>query len=87
MPVNRQRRWPNTNLSPGLLYTLRKHVAFNQCSFNVDPQLTHSLYYAGDALTSRRQKQQIQLIHWPNADVMLGHRLRRWANIIPTKTL
>ena len=26
-------------------------------------------------------------IHWPNADVMLGHRLRRWANIIPTKTL
>ena len=25
-------------------------------------------------------------IHWPNADVMLGHRLRRWANIIPTKT-
>ena len=26
-------------------------------------------------------------IHWPNANVMLGHRLRRWANIIPTKTL
>ena len=26
-------------------------------------------------------------IHWPNADVMLGHRLRRWANLIPTKTL
>ena len=26
-------------------------------------------------------------IHWPNADVMLGHRLRRWANIIPIKTL
>ena len=26
-------------------------------------------------------------IHWPNADVMLGHRLRSWANIIPTKTL
>ena len=22
MPVNRLRRWPNTNLSPGLLYTL-----------------------------------------------------------------
>ena len=31
MPVNRLQRWPNTNLSPGLLYTLRKHVAFNQC--------------------------------------------------------
>ena len=26
-------------------------------------------------------------IHWLNADVMIGHRLRRWANIIPTKTL
>ena len=26
-------------------------------------------------------------IHWPNADVMLGHCLRRWANIIPTKSL
>ena len=26
-------------------------------------------------------------IHWPNADVMLGHRLQRWANIIPTKTI
>ena len=27
------------------------------------------------------------MMHWPNADVMLGHPLRRWANIIPTKTL
>ena len=26
-------------------------------------------------------------IHWPNCEIMLGHRLRRWANIIPTKTL
>ena len=26
-------------------------------------------------------------IHWHNADVMLGHCLRRWANIIPMKTL
>ena len=25
-------------------------------------------------------------IHWPNADVMLGHCLQRWANIIPIKT-
>ena len=35
---DRLRRWPNTNLSPVLVYTLRKHVAFNQCCFNVDPQ-------------------------------------------------
>ena len=27
-----------TNLSPGLLYTLHKHVAFNQYCFNVDSQ-------------------------------------------------
>ena len=26
-------------------------------------------------------------IHWPSAAVMLGHRLRRWANIIQTQTL
>ena len=26
-------------------------------------------------------------IHWPNCEIILGHRLRRWANIIPTKTL
>ena len=38
MLVNRLRRWHNTNLSPDLLYTLRKQVAFNQCCFNVDPQ-------------------------------------------------
>ena len=24
-------------------------------------------------------------IHWPNADIMLDHRLRRWVNIIPAK--
>ena len=38
MPINRLRRWPNTNLSLGLLYNLRKHVAFTQCCCNVDPQ-------------------------------------------------
>ena len=26
-------------------------------------------------------------MHWPKADVMLGHCLRRWANIIQIKTL
>ena len=26
------------NLPQGLLHTLRKHVSFNQCCFNVDPQ-------------------------------------------------
>ena len=27
------------------------------------------------------------MIHWPNCEIMLSHRLRRWANIIPTETL
>ena len=31
--VNRPRRWPNTNPSLGLLYTLRKHMTFTQCCF------------------------------------------------------
>ena len=64
----------NTNLSPGLLYTLHKHVAFNQCCFNIDPQfstlarhwntigwlyrLFWLLHYAGDTLTSRHHKHQ-----------------------------
>ena len=59
MPVNCLRRWPNTNPTLGLLYTLRQHiskyVALTQCCFNVDPQsstlaqvlLRHC--YAGDA--------------------------------------
>ena len=38
IPVNRLRRWPNTNASLGLLFTLRKHVAFTHCCFNVYPQ-------------------------------------------------
>ena len=75
MPVNRLRRWPNTNLSSGLLYTLRKHMTFNQCCFNVDPQSSTLIrhwnsvgwlyrdfllqHYAGDAWTYRLQKHQI----------------------------
>ena len=104
MPVNLLRRWPNTNPSLGLLYrpTLRKHVAFTQCCFNVDPQSSPLAWhwnsidvvtcfpklhcYAGDTFHPGARKTD-HTIHWPNADVMLGHRLRRWANIIPTKTL
>ena len=75
LPIDRLRRWPNTNLSSGLLYSFRKHVAFNQCCFNVDPlsstlalkwnsikclyRVFWLLHYAGDALTSRRQEHQI----------------------------
>ena len=37
LSVNRLRRWPNTNPWLGLLYTLRKHVAFTQCYFSFKP--------------------------------------------------
>ena len=192
MPVNRLRRWPNTNLSPGLWYTLRKHVTSNQYCFNVDHSLRHwpvietgfddctvfsdccimpsssiQLSATGRLLditymcyvfrtplfpaqlllarqfdlsvtsipqsVSRWRHNEypwcshplhfVQALHtpvvkvrlvvwrsdqtgqgalcrwpfkspapdntiyWPDADVMLGHRLRRWASIIPTKTL
>ena len=43
MPVCRLRRLPNTNLSLGRLYTLRKHVAFYQCCFNADPHHSSTL--------------------------------------------
>ena len=36
--AGRLQRWPNTNPSLDLLYTLLKHVSFTQCWFNVDPQ-------------------------------------------------
>ena len=42
--------------------------------------------YTGDAFYPGARKPD-NTINWSNADVMLGHRLRRWANIIPTKTL
>ena len=81
MPVNRLRRWPNTNPSLDLLIL----CANTWHSLNAVSMLTHSLRrwpgietavdYAGDA------------IHWPKTDVMLGHGLRRWANIIPIRTL
>ena len=98
MPFNRLRRWPNTNLSPGLLYTWH--------SLNAVSMLTHSLRCwpvietaLGDCTVFSNSCIMLvtfsfpapetpdNTIHWPNADVKLGHCLRRWANIIPTKTL
>ena len=96
MPVNRLQRWPNTNPSLGLLYTLRKHVAFTQCRFNVDPQSSTlarhwnrigclyrvfwPLHYAAPEISANT-------IHWTNADVILGHRLRVWAKSTQPKDL
>ena len=44
------------------------------------------LHYAG-TLSTPAPETPDNMIHWPNVDVLLGHRLRRWANIILTKTL
>ena len=41
----------------------------------------------GVKLSFSAPETQDNTIHWPNADVILGHGLRRWANIIPSKTL
>ena len=70
------RRWPNIE------------IALSDCPvFAGVGLLPHG--NAADAFLPPRQKGHFpdSTIHWPNADVILGHRLRRWANIIPTKTL
>ena len=99
MPVNRLRRWPNTNPSPGLLYTLRKHVAFTQCCFNVDPHSStlarhwnsigwfYRVFWLRETLFISAPETPDNTKHWPIADVMLVDRLWRWANIMLTKTL
>ena len=100
--VNCLRRWPNNNPSRGLLYTLRKHVAFTQCCFNVDqPSSTLSRHWNSIGWLYVFSYSYITLVtlyipapetpdntmQWPNADVMLGHHLQRWTNIIPANTL
>ena len=105
MPVNLLRRWPNTNPSLGLLYTLRKHVTFTQCCFNVDPKSStlaqhwNSIGWLYCFLTAvcrwlyavtftiPAPETPDNMLHWPNAEVMLEHCMRRWANIIPIKIL
>ena len=47
---------------------------------------TEALLYAGDT-SCQKIHFPVSSIHSPNADVMLGHRLWRWASIIPNKTL
>ena len=143
MLVNHLQRWPNTNPSLGLMYTLVSTSANTWHSPNNVSMLTHSLrrwpdietplgdctmfsnccipskhetitkccFNAGPAsktvvqdwnsigwmlcvcwvvmlvtLSILAPETPDNTIHWPNVDVMLGHRLRRWANIIPNKT-
>ena len=49
------------------------------------PQL--GILFISQAMGIQAPETPDNTIHWPNADVMLGHCLRRLANIIPIKTL
>ena len=71
MPDNHIRRWPNIETELGYCPVLA---------------LT---YVCTDALTLYPPKghHPDNTIHWPNCAIMLVHRLRRWANVIPTKPL
>ena len=44
--------------------------------------------YRGDNFITRGQKGHYpDTLYWPNCEILLNHRLRRWANIVPTQTL
>ena len=54
--------------------------------FRGNPTIRPTFYKSGTGY-SLHQASPDNTIHWPNADVMLGHCLRPLANIIPIKTL
>ena len=74
-------------LNYSLLHWPNNEIALGECPVFAGYVLP--LSNAGDAFSPRRQKGHFpdNTIHWPNADVMMGHRLQRLANIIPSKTL
>ena len=85
MPVNRLRCWPNTNSTLSVVYFAFSMLSYSfrrwpyiEIALRNCPVYAGVLRKAGYAFLPRRQK---------GHDVMIGHRLRRWANIIPTKTL
>ena len=102
MPVNRLRRWPNTNPSHGsccILCAKTWHspndVLMFQCLQRwpvIETALGDCTVFSECCIllvTLSIPEPEIldNTIHWPNANVMLGHRPRRWADIILTKTL
>ena len=71
MLAQRLRRWPDIE------------TEFSDCPVFAWTAMRVTLY------SSLRLKNHYpdKTMHWPNADVMLGNRLSRWANIIPTLSL
>ena len=95
-----QRSIPSLVQCWSFVYDISKQMEYTQCRFNIDPQsltlaqhwnrigwlsLVCSDCYASDTFLLCHQKG-----HFPDNtiyfDPMLGHRLRRSANINPTKT-
>ena len=46
-------------------------------------RLLRSNCYIGGTISSPVVRKATTQIHWPNCEIILGHSLRRWANIIP----
>ena len=58
-----------------------------QFFFCGNPTIRPTLYKSGTGYSLHQAPETPDnTIHWPNADVMLSHCLRRLANIIPIKT-
>ena len=100
MAVNHLRRWPNTNPTLGLLYFAPAHqqthgirptlLQYWPTFFDAGPTLKQNWVIVPCLLwliCGWYHPFPDNTIHWPDADIVLGHRLRRWTNIIPTKTL
>ena len=102
MPTNNLRRWPSTTPRLGLLYTQRQHGkqtrAIHPIHLGRWPSIETALgdcpVFAWTAMRVTHCPSRPQWYHypdytiyWPNADVILCHRLWRWANIISTLSL
>ena len=90
---------PNTWFFYTSVYS--NHWTANQCYFNVDPtcltmaQQQPSIMYVyigyfaaiaiGVTISSPVARKATTQIHWPNCEIMLDHRLRRWENITQPK--
>ena len=75
--------WHSTNTASMLTHSLRRwpviETALGDCTVFSDCCIALVTFKIPEPKTPDNT------IYWPNADLMLGHRLRRCANIIPTK--
>ena len=93
MPVNRLRRWPNS-----IAYTWHSPNAVSMLTHSlrrwpdIESVLGDCTLFCNCCIVMRvtlsipAPETPDNMIHRPNADVMLGHRLQRWASIIAAQT-